>query len=177
MQVDVTVENVLFLCDSVEKHIATMHAILRRCLELETRSTLETSFEIKVDQKQRVLLLLACFSFSSYKRSAAARDQIAPNRCPGCKQTHPPTYLPTWNGLDAITERLWKLEKALLIWCSQYEISSNPVQPPTHPPTEKPTSRPSRTSCAIPGSMAGCSLRCQPDPRASDKDSFSICLR
>ena len=72
MQVDVTVENVLFLCDSVEKHVATMHAILRRCLELETRSTLETSFEIKVDQKQRVLLLLACFSFSSYKRSAAA---------------------------------------------------------------------------------------------------------
>ena len=132
MLVDVTVENVLFLCDSVKKHVATMHAILRRCLELETRSTLETSFEIKVDQKQRVLLLLACFSFSSYKRSAAARDQIAPNRCPGCKQTHPPTYLPTWNGLDAITERLWKLEKALLIWCSQYEISSNPVQPPTH---------------------------------------------
>ena len=111
-----------------------MHAILRRCLELETRSTLETSFEIKVDQKQRVLLLLACFSFSSYKRSAAARDQIAPSRCPGCKRRHPPTYLPTWNDLDAITERLWKLEKALLIWCSQYEISSNPVQPPTHPP-------------------------------------------
>ena len=52
MLVDVTVENVLFLCDSVEKHVATMHAILRRCLELETRSTLETSFEIKVDQKQ-----------------------------------------------------------------------------------------------------------------------------
>ena len=61
MLVDVTVENVLFLCDSVEKHVATMHAILRRCLELETRSTLETSFEIKVDQKQRVLLLLACY--------------------------------------------------------------------------------------------------------------------
>ena len=61
MLVDVTVENVLFLCDSVEKHVATMHAILRRCLELETRSTLETAFEIKVDQKQRVLLLLACY--------------------------------------------------------------------------------------------------------------------
>ena len=100
MLVDVTVENVLFLCDSVEKHVATMHAILRRCLELETRSTLETYFEIKVDQKQRVLLLLACFSFSSYKRSAAARDQIAPNRCPGCKQTQPLEHK-TFDGIIA----------------------------------------------------------------------------
>ena len=116
-----------------------MHAILRRCLELETRSTLETSFEIKVDQKQRVLLLLACFSFSSYKRSAAARDQIAPNRCPGCKQTQPPTYLPT-------SGTTWM--QSLRDYGSWRKLSSSgarnmrlaPIRC-NHPPSEEPTSR------------------------------------
>ena len=177
MQVDVTVENVLFLCDSVEKHVATMHAILRRCLELETRSTLETSFEIKVDQKQRVLLLLACyFHFLSPAINEVLQLEI---RSPpigaldASKRSHPPIHPPgtawmqslrdygSWRKLSSSGARNMRLAP---IRCN-------------HPPTEEPTSRPSRTSCAIPGSMAGCSLRCQPDPRASDKDSFSICLR
>ena len=123
--------------------------------------------------------MLFSFSFSSYQRSAATRDQIAPNRCPGCKQTHPPTYLPTsgttwmqslrdygsWRKLSSSGARNMRLAP---IRCNH---------PPTEEPTSAPTSRPSRTSCAIPGSMAGCSLRCQPDLRESDQDSFSICLR
>ena len=79
-----------------------MHAILRRCLELETRSTLETSFEIKVDQKQRVLLLLACyFHFLSPAINEVLQLEI---RSPpigaldASEGIHPPIYPPgtTW---------------------------------------------------------------------------------
>ena len=171
MLVDVTVENVLFLCDSVKKHVATMHAILRRCLELETRSTLETSFEIKVDQKQRVLLLLACYFHSPAINKVLQLEIRSPRigALDASIRTHPPetTWMQSlrdygsWRKLSSSGARNMRLAP---IRCN-------------HPPTEEPTSRPSRTSCAIPGSMAGCSLRCQPDPRASDKDSFSICLR
>ena len=165
-----------------------MHAILRRCLELETRSTLETSFEIKVDQKQRVLLLLACyFHFLPPAINEVLQLEI---RSPpigaldASKRSHPPIYPPgtawmqslrdygSWRKLSSSGARNMRLAP---IRCNH---------PPTHRktheqsrPTEEPTSRPSRTSCAIPGSMAGCSLRYQPDPRESDKDSFSICLR
>ena len=141
MLVDVTVENVLFLCDSVEKHVATMHAILRRCLELETRSTLETSFEIKVDQKQRVLLLLACyFHFLSPAINEVLQLEI---RSPpigaldASKRTHPPIYPPgtawmqslrdygSWRKLSSSGARNMRLAP---IRCN-------------HPPTEEPTSR------------------------------------
>ena len=154
----------------LKKHVATMHAILRRCLELETRSTLETSFEIKVDQKQRVLLLLACYFHSPAINKVLQLEIRSPRigALDASKRTHPPetTWMQSlrdygsWRKLSSSGARNMRLAP---IRCN-------------HPPTEEPTSRPSRTSCAIPGSMAGCSLRCQPDPRA-DKDSFSICLR
>ena len=108
MLVDVTVENVLFLWDSVEKHVATMHAILRRCLELETRSTLETSFEIKVDQKQRVLLLLACyFHFLSPAINEMLQLEI---RSPpigaldASKRTHPPFCPPGTTRMQSLRD-------------------------------------------------------------------------
>ena len=80
--------------------------------------------------------LLFSFSFSSYQRSAATRDQIAPNRCSGCKRRHPPTYLPN-------RKRLWM--QSLRDYGSWRKLSSSgarnmrlaPIrwnQPPTHPP-------------------------------------------
>ena len=177
MLVEIIVENVLFLCDSVQKNVATMHAILRRCLELETRSTLETSFEIKVDQKQRVLLLLACyFHFLSPAINEVLQLEI---RSPpigaldASEGIHPPICPPGTTWMQSLRDYgSWRK----LSSSGARNMRLAPIRC-NHPPTEEPTSSPSRTSCAIPGSMAGCSLRCQPDLRESDQDSFSVYLR
>ena len=71
-----------------------MHAILRRCLELETRSTLETAFEIKVDQKQRVLLLLAYyFHFLSLAINEVLQLEIRSPQYVPWMQVKAPTHL------------------------------------------------------------------------------------
>ena len=95
MLVDVTVENVLFLCDSVEKHVATMHAILRRCLKLETRSTLETSFEIKVDQNSEFFYFSLAFLSPAINEVLQLEIRSPPiGALDASKRSHPPIYPP-----------------------------------------------------------------------------------
>ena len=113
-----------------------MHAILRRCLELETRSTLETSFEIKVDQKQRVLLLLACYFHSPAINKVLQLEIRSPpiGALDASKRSHPPIYPPgtawmqslrdygSWRKLSSSGARNMRLAP---IRCNH---------PPNHPP-------------------------------------------